>query len=135
MFVKALTALSLLNNFPIFTANPSLVNQSNKPIFLLWCSTAINYLLLPKKYFNLLIQTHKKVMNSNLKTKPLLEPSNCQHFSFDLLFYYFWNVDDTTSTHGTLPRFGFAFIVPFMSALHTYPINHVPSPVDSWYHS
>jgi len=31
MLVKASTAPSLVNNFSIFTANPSLVNQSNEP--------------------------------------------------------------------------------------------------------
>ena len=35
MFDKALPALSLLNNFPILTANPSLVNESNEPYIFL----------------------------------------------------------------------------------------------------
>jgi len=35
MLVKALTALSLLNNLPTFTANPSLVNESIEPFIFL----------------------------------------------------------------------------------------------------
>jgi hypothetical protein len=44
-------------------------------------------------------------------------------FPFDNL----GNVDNTGLTHGTLPWLNFAFIVPFVSTLHTNPLCHSSS--------
>jgi hypothetical protein len=98
-----------------------------KPFISLVVSTVISLPFLKKEMFQLFnICPNKDVKDSNLHIKDLIWkalPLPIKYLS-DLLFDDLGNVDDTTSTHWTLPRFRFAFIHPFMSTLQTYPLCH-----------
>ena len=122
ILVKALTAPSLVNNFPIFTVNPSLVNESIEPIFFLRYSVTV---VLPffevRNILTFQLSWIKNAENIGFLCIDLVSfrgPVNCKHYLF---FGNTRNVDDTAATHRALSRVSFSVVCPLISTLHTFP--------------